>query len=458
MDSTLLRPVNTSYYNTHYQYTYVNKDDGNKMHGSRRVITFCLLTTILPTILIVLPLYLRNIRYADVMYKISDSDVIQIHKGQSSVFCERHSLKMNSTFSAFQMSGIPEISDKRKHIKLTKSMTLPDDTLEYWGFYLLKGAIVELRACSRHKGSKILVVKGDRTLNTCGILDGYKHRHKLSKVANQGVLVTLEEPEDINTNEDINEMEGTNNIEEEMEHIKRMLTKNITNMPYNTKHIDKDDSDKNDESSSIESTEDEYVKDLMQDHIRFKRDIKNIPLHNPNTILDTGVHHGGNALNNTVKPQDQFSKFEGSLHDCYRDKILMNHLFPSSIQCNSTDYLEKTTILKVTHEVLSDGYYYYIFYGDNGVNDIHAIFDIYKPTFQYVNNSASKVCVNKTKCEFNIDFFSDELVIVEKPTKEGLQNEESDSSILISVCHPRVSVYIFFPISVILLILIFAFL
>nr|XP_021184052.2 uncharacterized protein LOC110371921 isoform X1 [Helicoverpa armigera] len=431
MDKKNLRPVNTSYYNTNYQYSNVNKEDGHKMHGSRRVITFCLLTTVLPSILIILPLYLRNIKYADVMYKISDSDVIQIHKGQSSVFCEKHSLKMNTTFSAFQMKGTPEISNKRKHIRLKKSMILPDDTLEYWGFYLLRGALVELKACSQHEGSKILVVKGDRILNTCGLLDGFNKQGKdLPKVEHQGVLVTLEKPDGrLKTNN--TQHYKTTNTEDLFSNLDE---KNKTNKMVN---------------NSINNHNDEK---------RRKRDINSIPLHNPNTLLDTGVYHGGNAFNSTVKLQEPVSRFESNLYECFHNKILMNHLFPFSMQCNSTNYLENTTILKVVHEVLLDGYYYYIFYTDNGINDIHAIFDIYKPTFQYVNNSDSKVCVNKTECEFNIDFFSDELVIVEKPTKEGLQNEESDSSILISMCHPRMSVYIFFPISVLLLILLFAFL
>lgn len=410
------------------------------MHGSRRVITFCLLTTVLPSILIVLPLYLRNIRYADVMYKISDSDVIQIHKGQSSVFCEKHSLKMNTTFSAFQMKGTPELSNKRKHIRLKKSMTLPDDTLEYWGFYLLKGAAVELKACSRHKGSKIIVVKGDKILNTCGILDGYKrHEKSIPKVEHQGVLVTLEKPDYRLQNYNASQHNVPHNDE------KDVMNKN-TNI--------------NPQDLILNNAKDDYHtgKKTHNDQERLRRDIKNIPLHNPNTLLDTGVYHGGNSFNGTVNLQEPISRFENNLHECFHDKILINRLFPFSMQCNSTNYLENTTILKVVHEVLLDGYYYYIFYTDNGVNDIHAIFDIYKPTFQYVNNSEAKVCVNKTECEFNIDFFSDELVIVEKPTKEGLQNEESDSSILISICHPRISVYIFFPIAVLLLILLFAFL
>jgi len=44
---------------------------------------------------------------------------------------------------------MPDLSPNRKHIRLKKSMSLPDDTLEYWGFYLLKGSTVILSACSR---------------------------------------------------------------------------------------------------------------------------------------------------------------------------------------------------------------------------------------------------------------------------------------------------------------------
>lgn len=55
-------------------------------------------------------------------------------------------------------------------------MVLPDDTLEYWGFYLLKGATVALKVCSRYDGSRILVVKGERNLRTCGLLEHNKNK------------------------------------------------------------------------------------------------------------------------------------------------------------------------------------------------------------------------------------------------------------------------------------------
>lgn len=146
------------------------------MHGVKRVITFCILTAVLPASLIILPLYLRHTVFADVVYPIAESDIIEIRDGISSVFCQRHSLQMNSSFNAFQLNQKPEISQIRKHIRLKKSMVLPDDTLEYWGFYLLKGATVALKVCSRYDGSRILVVKGERNLRTCGLLEHNKNK------------------------------------------------------------------------------------------------------------------------------------------------------------------------------------------------------------------------------------------------------------------------------------------
>lgn len=112
-----------------------------------------------------------------------------------------------------------------------------------------------------------------------------------------------------------------------------------------------------------------------------------------------------------------------------------------------------------THEVVSDGYYYYIFYSDNDQvkNDIHAVFDIYKPTFLYSNISQSKGCINSTECSFPIQFFSDDKVYLEVPTRDGIEHEEDDITYLISTCHPRMGVYVIFPIAVLFLILSCAF-
>ena len=65
------------------------------------------------------------------------------------IMFQAHSLKTNSSFHAFQLSGMPDLSPNRKHIRLKKSMSLQDDTLEYWGFYLLNGSTVVLSVCSK---------------------------------------------------------------------------------------------------------------------------------------------------------------------------------------------------------------------------------------------------------------------------------------------------------------------
>lgn len=178
--------------------------------------------------------------------------------------------------------------------------------------------------------------------------------------------------------------------------------------------------------------------------------------------LDGGIEHGGNALNYSYVESDEssVSSFETNLLTCYDGQILLTRGFPPSTHCTDVHYLEKGGHLEAVHDVLSDGYYYYIFYSDNDYiyNDIHAVFDIYKPTYRYTNSSKTKECINSTECVFPIHFWSDETVIVEVPTRDGIEHEEDDITFLLSTCQPRMSVYIVFPISVLFLILGCAFL
>lgn len=53
------------------------------MHGAKRVMLFCLMTAILPTILIIIPLYLRHVVFADVVYPVAESDILAIQEGVS---------------------------------------------------------------------------------------------------------------------------------------------------------------------------------------------------------------------------------------------------------------------------------------------------------------------------------------------------------------------------------------
>lgn len=462
------------------------------MHGARRVIAFCLLTAVLPTILLITPLYLRHSVYADITYAVAESDILEMANGVSTVFCQAHSLKMNSTFSAFQMSGIPEVStSSRKHIQLKKSMKLPDDTLEYWGFFLPKGSTVHLSVCARWDGSHILVVKGDKALRQCaGLNEPNLDAPHMAQGQGQ-VVVTYEGAaqeilhsdstahleEVIQQQKEEQQNVGSEVLDENLyEDLKQPLTTPTPIIDDHTegrKHRHQRTRRKHSRESNltvtshgVNSTFHERKKDLegtlngqykqdFSNHARQRRRAEGIP----KLKLDGGIAHGGNAINFTENKNDSsMSSFEKMLLSCYDRHILLDKEFAPSELCTSFKYLENGTYLQTVHKVILDGYYYYIFYSDNDfhANDVHAIFDIYKPTYKYRNYT--KGCINATECTFPVSFLSNDFVVVEVPTRDGIEQESDDITMLQSVCHPRMAVYAIFPVAVLFLILGCAFL
>jgi len=466
-----------------YKYSSLTTLQGvGKMHGARRVIAFCLMTAVLPTILLIIPLYLRHSVYTDVVYAVAESDVVEMGNGISTVFCQEHSLRMNSTFSAFQMTGTPEISEtNRKHIQLKKSMTLPDDTLEYWGFYLLSGSTVNLSVCARYDGAHILVVSGDKVLHNCGpTAPGTAGTPHMAQGRGQ-VVVTYEgaaqeivhsdstayrnEHAAFTRDESRDEIENhggeiEDDIGEIKHHAEETTTRKQRHQRTRRKHYRDFSSDPESNITDAQvrkrSLEDVLNNKQQSDLIRRKRKAEAIP----KIKLDGGIAHGGNAINFTKKENDSsISSFEQNLLTCHDGRILLHKEFSPSEQCVNFNYLfNNHSHLQTTHEVVKNGYYYYIFYSDNDFRDnsIHAIFDIYKPTYQYVNYS--KGCINVTECTFPIKMFSDDMVVVEVPTRDGIEHESDDITHLISTCHPRTAVYAVFPVTVLFLILGCAFL
>ncbi|XP_046832837.1 uncharacterized protein LOC124430391 isoform X2 [Vespa crabro] len=534
------------------------------MHGIKRVLVFCTLTTVLPSMLILIPLYLRHSFYANVAYAVTESDILEVNDGISTIFCSEHTLQMNATFNAFQMSHRPEIATYKKHIRLKKSMNLPDDTFEYWGFYLLKGATVLLSVCSRFQGASILVVKGERNLRTCEILEQNENKERITDMflpdADQ-VKITFEtHMKEINSVEDMNQeindpikkdntkqssndtyneqtidnlndinrekflaainksmhlnnflvnnMKETQNdtmevpvtleetedhefiekirskrwfnktfneqvrklkeekelkrkstiIQEESESIRRKDSKmNINNQKQMVNHknvierLKMELNMEHDDNDSLENDLDEKLENKLV-NVRVKR---NQELMKPPSLLDQGIKHGGNADKNTINSDEasSVSSFENGLFNCYEGSILLTKEFEPSDKCINVDYLVNGKHMETKHDVVEDGYYYYIFYSDNDFvsNDIHALFDIYKPTFQYEN--VTKSCINQTECSFSLDLMSPDRVIVEIPTKDGIDLDPDEISLLISVCHPRMGVYVIFPIAVLFFIL-----
>ncbi|XP_054285071.1 uncharacterized protein LOC129001702 isoform X2 [Macrosteles quadrilineatus] len=450
------------------------------MHGARRVIAFCFMTAVLPTILLIIPLYLRHSVYVDVIYAVAESDVVEMGNGISTIFCQEHSLRMNSTFSAFQMSGVPEISTtNRKHLQLKKSMTLPDDTLEYWGFYLPSGSTVNLSVCARYDGAHILVVSGDKILHTCGPIKPGAQTPHMAQGRGQ-VVVTYEgaAQEIIHSDSSAYKTEyrpfkGQKNeesenhggeVEDEFETGRLGTTgepiakiRKQRHQKARRKHNELDaDVYEDDTKIRKRSLENLLNYNDRESYLRRKRRAEAVP----KIKLDGGIAHGGDAINFTKKENDSsISSFEQNLLTCHDGRILLHKEFSPSELCTSFNYLENNhSHLQTTHQVVKNGYYYYIFYSDNDFRDnsIHAIFDIYKPTYQYVNYS--KGCINVTECRFPIGMFSDDMVVVEVPTRDGIEHESDDITHLISTCHPRTAVYAIFPVTVLFLILGCAFL
>jgi Domain of unknown function (DUF4793) len=347
-------------------------------------------------------------------------------------------------------------------------------------------------------------VKGERNLNTCGLLEHNTNKFDAQFAKERGnVVVTFEtraeivnsanmdgtlndspgEPTDDNhggedysvqddNDDDLNQLiqqkksnENFNKIkflaernrkaektDEEVEETKRSLTSTISSL-------------KTDEIRDRNNSKAEEKMTTAHPHRHQKhKDRKNTAEEDDDTtlqrkrrdlILDGKVLHGGNAINFTDNVSDSVSSFETGLLTCYDGQILLAEGFQPNINCQNINFLESGTFMHTTHQVGENGYYYYIFYSDNDLvsNDIHAVFNILKPSFEYANISESKGCVNNTHCSFNISFWSDEVVIIEIPTRDGIEHEDDDITYLISTCHPRMGVYMIFPVAVLFIIL-----
>lgn len=403
--------------------------------------------------------------------------------------------------------------------------------------YLHKHNVYKSKCLFRFPGASILVVKGERNLRTCGLLQHNINKeqtqniylpgaNKQVKIIDQSnaqeidskesimvesiniynttnvhislVNVSSENPVNknekvlINTNNNtwsyksdenlkdietlydtaasyiqkhIDDQHESMNRTRKLRHLRHRKNKN-KKIKQKRKHVQDQDremhiqklerelhSDKIDEKDMVGRSKEVKLKDKM-DIKRFRRSRELIK---PPSLLDQGIRHGGNADKNFTSNSNEsssISSFENGLFNCYGGAILLAHEFEPSNRCTDVSYLLNSKHTQANHRVEEDGYYYYIFYSDNDIvsNDIYTIFDIYKPTFQYEN--VSKSCINRTECSFTLSPLSADRIIVEIPTKDGIEhNEMDDISILISICQPRMGAYMFFPIAILLLIL-----
>jgi Domain of unknown function (DUF4793) len=368
---------------------------------------------------------------------------------------------------------------------------------------------VALKVCSRYEGARILVVKGERNLNTCGLLNHNTNKFDAQFAKERGnVVVTFETRAEIVNSASIdprlNDSPGEaadenhggedysfqDDSDDDLDLIKQKKSNEnyIKKVKFSAERRRK--TQKTEETAEVidknsNSTISSLKTDEMRDRNNSKAEETATTAHphrhqkhkdrkqtaeqadgdddqaaalqrtRRDLILDGKVLHGGNAINFTENLSDSVSSFETGLLTCYDGQILLAEGFQPNINCQNINFLESGSFMHTTHHVGENGYYYYIFYSDNDLvsNDIHAVFNILKPSFEYANISESKGCINNTHCSFNISFWSDEVVIIEIPTRDGIEHEDDDITYLISTCHPRMGIYMIFPVAVLFIVL-----
>ncbi|XP_028039330.1 uncharacterized protein LOC114249824 [Bombyx mandarina] len=170
----------------------------------RTPLRLCRLLTlliILPSMFIMIPLYLRYRVYSGQIYPMSMTDMRLIDSKISPTWCQRQVVRSNATFNAFVVPGPPEMAEELVPVSMTRELELEDDMKEYWGFYLLKGSSVTVSACVSWPGASLIMIKGYKHLQECAYigddsseeLDELIEAYKLGLMTNSTLLEKIQE-------------------------------------------------------------------------------------------------------------------------------------------------------------------------------------------------------------------------------------------------------------------------
>ncbi|XP_068214817.1 uncharacterized protein [Palaemon carinicauda] len=169
-----LKPSRNSSYSAflnenHFAVLRGSKQDsgGALLRGPRRVIRLCMFGLILPTLLIIIPLYVRLVLYPPGHYPMMPTDQRVLSRHASNVWCKAQYTKMNGSFTTYQTSDTVTLKDGRKRYVMLHNTMLKDDVKEYWGFHLLKGSKVTISTCSSRTGAQLMILRGIENLKRC---------------------------------------------------------------------------------------------------------------------------------------------------------------------------------------------------------------------------------------------------------------------------------------------------
>ncbi|XP_026737936.1 uncharacterized protein LOC113501112 isoform X2 [Trichoplusia ni] len=148
------------------------------------------LVIVLPSMFIMIPLYMRYRVFSGQMYPMSMTDMRLIDSKISPTWCQRQVVRSNTTFNAFVVPGPPELTEDLVPVSMTRELELEDDKKEYWGFYLLKGSSVTVSACTRWPGASLIMIKGYKHLQECAYIgdDSSEEIDELKEAFELGLL------------------------------------------------------------------------------------------------------------------------------------------------------------------------------------------------------------------------------------------------------------------------------
>ncbi|XP_059477434.1 uncharacterized protein LOC132197858 isoform X2 [Neocloeon triangulifer] len=405
------------------------------MRGARRVVAFCLLTAAIPTMLVILPLYLRNTVFAERNFSLTESDVMPLGDGISPFFCQGHSIRAAvGRFSAHQMIEEPGISDEWRTATIEREMVIPDDRLEYWGFHLMPKSHLNVAVCAGSPGARLLVVRGEKNLELCGLL-----QPPLSLEATTPSIVNNDEitfEEHLEETGPVDPDEAENTGAEILDNFDLDAAQNETEEHHKHRH----------ERSRLRAKLAKIKRETPADEEATTKRTKFNHLSDA-AHFEGAIEHGGNADWNITEPEgggSSVSSFEAGLMTCFKGKTLFQRGFESSGKmCEEADW---TGSMHLSQTIRTQGHFYYVFYSDNDldINHIKARFFINATRLDF--SSAPYRCQNATECTFTRDFLGgDGVVYIEA---------ESDLE-LVSTCEPRIAVYLMFPVCAIVFVLIF---
>ncbi|CAG9135808.1 unnamed protein product [Plutella xylostella] len=128
--------------------------------------------------------------FSSQMYPMGMTDMRLIDGKVSTTWCQRQVVKSNTTFNAFVVPSSPELSSALVNVSMTRHMELQADMKEYWGFYLLHGSTVTVSACVSWPGASLIMIRGYKHLQECAYIgdDSSEEVDELIKAEELGLL------------------------------------------------------------------------------------------------------------------------------------------------------------------------------------------------------------------------------------------------------------------------------